>query len=262
MMFMLTTLCLFFLALVRAIPLESRDVINPQIMSPDASTVWVVGQTETVSWNTTNLPPDSQITNKLVTVILGFLESGDDSEHLMLDNPLAKDIPIRAGQVNITVPSVTPRNSYIVVVMGDSGNVSPQFTINAGQSLPASSGSSSSSASSNSASSSASGSSSRSSSSSSLITAPIPISGTVITGNPSSVPSVTSSGSVSAASPTATTPTTSGSSSVSRPSLGSSSSSASAESASQTDTNSAAWGMSFNYPCSFILAAVIIFLQV
>lgn len=28
----------------------ARDVVDPQITSPDASTVWTVGKTETVTW--------------------------------------------------------------------------------------------------------------------------------------------------------------------------------------------------------------------
>ena len=49
---------------------------------------------------------------------------------LPAENPLAKDFPITAGHTEITVPSVTTRDSYILVLFGDSGNASPMFTIN------------------------------------------------------------------------------------------------------------------------------------
>ena len=49
----LTTVLLFSLlslfALVSAFPVR-RDVYVPQILSPNASTVWVVGQTYNVTW--------------------------------------------------------------------------------------------------------------------------------------------------------------------------------------------------------------------
>ncbi|KAK7469367.1 hypothetical protein VKT23_003842 [Stygiomarasmius scandens] len=259
-MFMFTTLCLFFLVAVRAIPLDKRDVINPPIIKPDASTVWTVGQAETVTWDTSGLPPDSQITNPTGTVVLGFIEDGDDSLHLMLDDPLAKGFSIRDGQVNITVPSVTPRSDYIIVLMGDSGNASPKFTINAGRTLTASASASSSSA----------------IDSTSLISTPIPITGSAITGTPPSSTSVdsTSPSTVpvsSATLPTATSPVTISTevpssmatslpSSSELSSSGSFTTSASAESVSQTGAN-AAWKLNHNHACSFVLAAVIVFLQ-
>jgi hypothetical protein len=45
------------------------------------------------------------------------------------DHPLAEGFDIRDGHRTIRVPDVPPRNNYIVVVMGDSGNRSPEFTI-------------------------------------------------------------------------------------------------------------------------------------
>lgn len=49
---------------------------------------------------------------------------------LYADDPLATGFPITMGRAEITVPSVTTRNSYILVLFGDSGNASPRFTIN------------------------------------------------------------------------------------------------------------------------------------
>ena len=54
----LTTVMLFSLlslfALVGAFPVR-RDVYVPQILSPNASTVWVVGQTYNVTWSVARL---------------------------------------------------------------------------------------------------------------------------------------------------------------------------------------------------------------
>ncbi len=68
----------------------------------------------------------------------------------LAEHPLAENIPLENGAVNVTVPSVTARDDYIVVcaflplppgtrlaslltvcfaVFGDSGNKSPKFTI-------------------------------------------------------------------------------------------------------------------------------------
>ena len=91
--------------LVQATPLSRRDVIAPRIITPDAGTVWTIGQVETVTWwvanelhcrrticwwghciiysrDTSNFPPDSRITNPIGQVILGYL---DNSPSLHLD---------------------------------------------------------------------------------------------------------------------------------------------------------------------------------
>ncbi|KAF8827500.1 hypothetical protein F5879DRAFT_922121 [Lentinula edodes] len=121
--------CLFF-SVVRALPtLLSRDVFDPPITSPSASTIWQVGQTVTVIWDITNLPPASQLTDPNGTVVLGYMASSTDSEHLMIDSPLAQDFPLSDGNVSFIVPSVVTRSDYIIALFGDSGNISPTFTI-------------------------------------------------------------------------------------------------------------------------------------
>ena len=45
--------CLFVLAIasvLNAAPLEKRDVYAPPVISPQADTVWVTGQTYNVTW--------------------------------------------------------------------------------------------------------------------------------------------------------------------------------------------------------------------
>jgi hypothetical protein len=41
---------LAFVTVVRATPLVRRDVITPKIITPNADTVWTVGNVETVTW--------------------------------------------------------------------------------------------------------------------------------------------------------------------------------------------------------------------
>ncbi|TFK69536.1 hypothetical protein BDN72DRAFT_840260 [Pluteus cervinus] len=123
------------LTFVNAIPLNARDVVSPPITVPNAQTIWAVGTQQTVTWDTSNIPPDSQLTQPNGKIVLGWLS--DDSENLQIDTPLAQGFPLRAGSAQITIPNVPPRNNYIVVLFGDSGNASPEFTIvAAGSSTP------------------------------------------------------------------------------------------------------------------------------
>ncbi|TFY80914.1 hypothetical protein EWM64_g3099 [Hericium alpestre] len=123
----LTFLFLCLVAFVHAAPLVKRIVVDPQITTPTASTVWTVGSSVTVTWDTTQIPSSGNFTGQL---ILGFNEN--ESENLQLDNPLAQGFDLRAGKVDVTVPDVAPKSDYIVVLMGDSGNASPEFTISGG----------------------------------------------------------------------------------------------------------------------------------
>ena len=45
---------LAFASLVQATPWSRRDVIVPRIITPNASTVWTIGQVETVTWYVAN----------------------------------------------------------------------------------------------------------------------------------------------------------------------------------------------------------------
>ncbi|GJJ13277.1 hypothetical protein Clacol_007528 [Clathrus columnatus] len=105
-----------------------RDVFDPPITYPTAGTVWQVGEIHNVTWNTAILPANFTGTGMIV---LGFLNdtANDGNEHLDLANPLATGFPLSSGRVNVKVPSVPAMDSYILVLFGDSGNASPQFTI-------------------------------------------------------------------------------------------------------------------------------------
>ncbi|KAL4252656.1 hypothetical protein ABKN59_005329 [Abortiporus biennis] len=109
--------------------LEARDVFSPKITKPDAFTVWVINTTVTVTWDTCNAPDD--VTNPQGKILLGHMDNGDDEdENLDIDHPLAEGFDIFQGSVDIVVPDVPQGNDYIIVLMGDSGNKSPPFTIN------------------------------------------------------------------------------------------------------------------------------------
>ncbi|KAG1776185.1 hypothetical protein EV702DRAFT_971944 [Suillus placidus] len=140
LLFTVSSLALLALSL----PLNLRDVVDPPITSPTAGTVWHVGEKQLVTWSTNGL--SSNVTNPVGMLVLGY--NYNNSENLMLsestnvkcyalsllnnlflDSPLATNINYTVGQVLITVPNVETREDYIVVLFGDSGNASPEFTI-------------------------------------------------------------------------------------------------------------------------------------
>ncbi|KAI0830543.1 hypothetical protein BC628DRAFT_1313000 [Trametes gibbosa] len=105
-----------------------RDVWSPPIIEPDASTVWTVGSMVKVSWDTSTRP--EHVTSWVGKLVLGFTDDNEDTnEHLDLNDPLADGFNLTQGHVMVRVPDVTASNEYIVVLFGDSGNKSPQFTI-------------------------------------------------------------------------------------------------------------------------------------
>ncbi|KAG5646509.1 hypothetical protein DXG03_003276 [Asterophora parasitica] len=122
---------------------------------------------------------------------------------MLTDNPLAQNFKLRVGKIDIIVPSVPPRDDYIIVLFGDSGNSSPAFAITritGGSNFTASTGTEHPTT--------RPSSSSATSSVPTPITEPIPITGTTITGGestPSNEPTTTAESS-SDASQTTTTP--------------------------------------------------------
>lgn len=117
-------LALFFLALVAVVsagPIMKRDVFVPPVTYPHQGTVWKVGSKHNVTWDVSD--PPKQITNKIGSIVLskgGILD---------IKHPLASGFSILDGQHEITVPAVESGDDYAVVVFGDSGNASPDFTI-------------------------------------------------------------------------------------------------------------------------------------
>ncbi|PPQ64359.1 hypothetical protein CVT24_008428 [Panaeolus cyanescens] len=107
-------------AALPAADLEVRDVFVPPITSPTAGAIWTLGQTQTVTWDTSNAPVN--ITNKNGVI---RLRRGGLTSPLIL----AKGFNILDGSVEVTVPLVVESTDYSIVLFGDSGNFSPQFTI-------------------------------------------------------------------------------------------------------------------------------------
>ncbi|KAK0239207.1 hypothetical protein EDD85DRAFT_829431 [Armillaria nabsnona] len=99
-----------------------RDVYSPPITSPDANTVWTVNTTQTVTWDTSNAPVN--ISNRASI----WLKKGDYA----FGTELAVDFDLRSGKQDVTVPWVVEGDDYIIVLFGDSGNWSPEFTITGG----------------------------------------------------------------------------------------------------------------------------------
>ncbi|KAF5314798.1 hypothetical protein D9758_014740 [Tetrapyrgos nigripes] len=96
------------------------DIFVPPITSPVAGDVWVVGQQRTVTWDTSNAP--ARITNIIGQIIL---RKGEET----VDFDLETCFDIRIGQIQVTVPEVADGDDYNLILLGDSGNVSPDFTI-------------------------------------------------------------------------------------------------------------------------------------
>ncbi|KAI9062012.1 hypothetical protein FKP32DRAFT_1574838 [Trametes sanguinea] len=124
-----TTLLAPFLAaasVASAGPAPDIDV-EPHITSPKAGDVWPIGSTQSVTWDTSKIPPLA--VNQTVSLYLGYINDPSGNEHLDFDHPLAANVPITAGSALVTVPDVTPRDDYVVDLYGNSGNISPKFTI-------------------------------------------------------------------------------------------------------------------------------------
>ncbi|KAF8914888.1 hypothetical protein CPB85DRAFT_1218385 [Mucidula mucida] len=112
---------------LRAEKASRRDVYIPKITSPTAKTVWVAGTTVDVTWDTSDAPQN--ITNGLGRVVLGQINSYNNSEHLDFEHPLAADFSILDGNVSFSAPDVPENDNYCIVLFGDSGNASPAFSI-------------------------------------------------------------------------------------------------------------------------------------
>ncbi|KAF8586113.1 hypothetical protein K439DRAFT_985190 [Ramaria rubella] len=117
----------FALAGVGAIPtLNARkalDVFDPPILYPNAATVWFAGQSHNVTWDASN-PPKTISNGALIQLRIA------DSVIQFVPVTLASGFSLLAGRQVITLPgNLTSRDDYEIVLFGDSGNVSPAFTI-------------------------------------------------------------------------------------------------------------------------------------
>ncbi|KAJ3830639.1 hypothetical protein EV361DRAFT_193091 [Lentinula raphanica] len=101
-------------------PSQKRDVFVPPITFPTNTTVWNSGEVHNVTWDISQAPVN--ITNKF-----GRIQLRQDG--ITFPIVLADDFDILLGAYNITVPNVIS-GIYELVLFGDSGNFSPDFTIN------------------------------------------------------------------------------------------------------------------------------------
>ncbi|KAI0371383.1 hypothetical protein BV20DRAFT_965600 [Pilatotrama ljubarskyi] len=109
-----------FLQLVAGVPLETRDVYAPPILYPHAGTVWYKHQTHNVTWDVSD--PPVNITNKFGRIML---RKGGIATPLIL----ADGFDILLGRIEVQVPWVIDGSDYELVLFGDSGNWSQDFTI-------------------------------------------------------------------------------------------------------------------------------------
>ncbi|KAG6334258.1 hypothetical protein ID866_4833 [Astraeus odoratus] len=111
------------LVLVMPMPLyrQKRDVFVPPVLYPHEGTVWIVGQYHNVTWDTSNAP--ANITNPLGKIYL-VVNNLIDFDYLLADG-----FNILDGRTVVQVPDVQTGDGYAVVLFGDSGNWSHNFTI-------------------------------------------------------------------------------------------------------------------------------------
>ncbi|KAF7311154.1 hypothetical protein MKEN_01016600 [Mycena kentingensis (nom. inval.)] len=98
----------------------ARDVFAPPITSPTTGTVWRSGETQKVTWDTSAAP--ANITNPIGFILL---RKADVSTPLIL----GQGFKLLDGEVEVTVPDVLEDSDYSIVLFGDSGDISPDFTI-------------------------------------------------------------------------------------------------------------------------------------
>ncbi|EIW74559.1 hypothetical protein CONPUDRAFT_85739 [Coniophora puteana RWD-64-598 SS2] len=97
------------------------DVYAPKVTSPDSDSIWSAGKNYTITWDASS--PPKQITNPIGHIILRA------NGVSWTNTTLAKGFNITDGTVQVTAPDVPTGTHYSVVLFGDSGNWSPDFTI-------------------------------------------------------------------------------------------------------------------------------------
>ncbi|KAJ7245030.1 hypothetical protein B0H12DRAFT_1073608 [Mycena haematopus] len=126
---MIFTTLISVLAAVAAtagLPLQPQqlDVISPEITSPNATDCWTLGSVQTVTWDTSEIPP--AFSSNKGMLMLGYLTVYTDStgqkqisENLDYKNPLATNFTIGVGQWEVYLShDIPPRDDYFVVLFG------------------------------------------------------------------------------------------------------------------------------------------------
>ncbi|KAF9471776.1 hypothetical protein BDN70DRAFT_887738 [Pholiota conissans] len=114
------------LSLSNVVERAALDVFAPPVTSPNAGTVWTVGSTQEVTWDTSNAPV--HITNGLGQIMLA--KGGEITPVI-----LASKFDILQGSISVVVPWVQNGTNYEIILFGDSGNISKDFTIDGSDSL-------------------------------------------------------------------------------------------------------------------------------
>ncbi|KZV71615.1 hypothetical protein PENSPDRAFT_577463 [Peniophora sp. CONT] len=120
--FATTVLVLAASAIAAPAPIQhaARDVWDPTILIPNATTVWEAGSTVNVTWATDDAP--TNISNGAAI----FLRDNTT----LYEPALAEGFDLRSGSQEITLPAnLTADSDFRIVLFGDSGNWSPEFTI-------------------------------------------------------------------------------------------------------------------------------------
>lgn len=125
MMFTKSLMSSFFalmslLALAMSIPVQKRDVFVPPVVYPHQGTVWYAGQQQAVVWDTSNAPANITNSEGIIYLVVDNL--------IDFDYELASNFNILDGKVQVVVPTVST-GTYAIVLFGDSGNFSQNFTI-------------------------------------------------------------------------------------------------------------------------------------
>ncbi|KAJ8507681.1 hypothetical protein ONZ45_g9968 [Pleurotus djamor] len=116
MLFPSIVLCASF---VVGVPLEKRGYFVPTITSPVLNDIWYEGEIKNVTWDVSN--PPYPISNPTASI---YLRQNGYTDYA---NPLASNFDILLGSIEVVVPK-KPGTSQ-VVLHGNSGNWSPDFTI-------------------------------------------------------------------------------------------------------------------------------------
>ncbi|KAG9310855.1 hypothetical protein JVU11DRAFT_8710 [Chiua virens] len=108
--------------LAKSTPVDATvlDVWAPHILFPNDKTSWCIGDEHHIVWDAKN--PPSEITNNLGQAILA------KNGVILFEHVLASGFKLEDGRVSVKVPDV-PTGPYQVVLIGDSGNYSPEFSI-------------------------------------------------------------------------------------------------------------------------------------
>ncbi|KAF9431467.1 hypothetical protein BGZ76_000270 [Entomortierella beljakovae] len=112
---------LFVIALVASV--VNAIIINPHINYPRGGEVFKAGDKITVRWDGSAAKgyPNRGM------ILLGHPNS--EGEGLDVEHPLAEGFPLTVGKYSITIPHVRFNGSYIICLLGDSGNISKTFKI-------------------------------------------------------------------------------------------------------------------------------------